>query len=905
MTEPVAGKGESAWEDVRRVFEDVASLDEHQREAALEAACAGDDLLRSTVEALLRADREVAESFLVPVSPEHLSETLDQGWAQGLIGTRISAYELRSLLGAGGMGLVFEAVQDDPRRTVALKVMRPGAVSDVAFARFREEAGVLGRLQHPAVAQVIEAGLERTAQGVVPWFAMVAIPDARDILTYAQEQGLDDASRVDLLLEVLAGVHHGHLRGVIHCDLKPSNLLVDGEGRPYVIDFGVARLESPGEEGGASRRGPAGTWRYMAPEQLGEEPPDLRADVYSLGVVLYELLCQGAPLDFEGSTSVEERAEVVQFQPPVPPRRRRPDLPRDLERILLKALAKDPAERYGSVSALADDLVRERRGLPVEAAPASGLYRAGKFVRRNRRWVALVGVLALVGAFATVAVLTSYKEAAESYRVAAEEGERASAVYGFLVKTLVEPFREAADGDDVRFVDVITRSAEEIDARFESMPRVRGELHVLYGNIYGGLWKNEPAVHHMRLGLELMRGELEPGDPELFRILSDLGDVLGRAGRTREATALFKEALDGPGRAPDQTRLALLVNLSTLRLDQGDYDQAEPVAREAFDLARTILPDGHPLRLTAESNWAAVLEYGYDDHEGAIELLARVAEAVPRTPRDRHPDVVRAKVNLAVVYGRTGRLVECAELLEEALAEQRRVFSTGHPATMGALQNLAQVRQRLGDLEQAEALRLERLAAMRTTFAADDPVLLASVSYHGEWLIALERPEDALAFWLGDLELRGVHLDRASASMLKLRWRAALLQLELGRVQEAAVALAEVLEDHAALPPSPGRDEDTAVIRLQLGRALLLIERPEQAEPHLALARSWVEQHAPQDVGEALDARLLHGRALQLLERTEEARACLEAVDALLAERPDDPRAEQVAAWLRALDADG
>jgi len=892
-----SGRGaQPPWGEVRRIFEAVAGLGEEQRGAALEAACGEDAGLRAAVEALLQSDSEAAESFLDPVPPERMADALDQGWASSLLGTRIGAYELQRVLGAGGMGLVFEALQDDPRRTVALKVLRPGAVSDAAFTRFREEAGVLGKLQHPAVAQVIEAGLAETAQGLVPWFAMVAIPNAADLLTYADAQDLDDEARLELFGEVLAGVHHGHLRGVIHCDLKPSNLLVDGEGRPYVIDFGVARLEAPDQEGSSRPYDPAGTWRYMAPEQLGEEPPDLRADVYSLGVVLYELLCRGAPLDFEGSTSPEERLRVVLCRPPVPPRQQRPDLPRDLEWILLKALAKDPAQRYGSVAALADDLARQRRGLPVEAGPASGLYRAQKFVRRNRRWVALACLLFVLGVSATVAVLTSYKQAAE-------EGQRASAIYGFLVRTLVEPFREVADGDDVRFVDVISRSAEEIDARFQSMPRIRGELHVLYGNIYGGLWKNEEAVRHMRLGLELMRGELEPGDPELFRILSDLGDVLGRAGRTQEAAALFEEALEGAGEVPERVRLALLVNLATLHLDQRRYDEAEPVAREAFELARAGLPDAHPLRMTAESNWAAVLEYGHGDHDGAIALLTRVAESVPRSPRDRHPDVMRAKVNLAVVYGRTGRLTECAALLEEALVEQRRVFSPGHPATMGALQNLAQVRQRLGDLEQAEALRVERLGALRRTFAADDPALLASVAYHGDWLIALERPEDALAFWRADLDLRGATLDPASPSMLKQRWRVARLLLELGRSGEAAAALAEVLVDHEALPPAPARVEDAMVMRLYLGRALLGIDRPEEAEPHLAQARAWVEQHAPQDLGEALDARLWHGRALQLLERTEEARTCLQAVGALLVERPDDPRAEQVVSWLGALDA--
>ena len=901
---------EPGWKEVRRIFEAVAELDPGQRQRALESACGGDDALRAAVDSLLRSDSDLADSFLDPLSPEHISERLDEEWAQGLLGTRIGAYQLQRILGAGGMGLVFEAVQKDPERTVAVKVMRPGAVSDRAFARFREEAAMLGKLQHPAVAQVIEAGLEQTARGGVPWFAMLAIPNARDLVTYAEQEELDDDGRIELLRKVLDGVQHGHLRGVIHCDLKPANLLVDENGWPHVIDFGVARLAAPSGGSSGSTHGPAGTWRYMAPEQLSQESPDLRADVYALGVVLYELLCGAAPLEFQDSTSSAERAHVLRNSPPTPPRQRRPNLPADLEWIMLKALAKDPVQRYASVAALGDDLDRQRRGFPVEAAPGSGLYRARKFVGRNRRLVALAAGLVALLAGSTAMVLSSYKqaavssrEAAENYQRAAEEGQRASALYRFLVNMLVEPLRETVDGDDVRFVDVISRSADQIEARFETVPRVRGELHVLYGNIYGGLWKNEQAVEHMQQGLELMREELDPHDPELFRILSDLGDVLTRSGRMSEAEPLLREALYGPGDLPERTRLALLVNLTTLYLDLHQLERAEPVAREAFEFASELLPEDNALRLTAESNWAAILEYGRGDHEGAARLLERIVQAVPRSPRDRHPDVMRAKVNLAVVYGRTGRLEECSALLREALTEQRRVFSPGHPATCTTLLNLAQLEESLGDLEEAEALRRERLDALRLSLAPDAPALIASVTYHGEWLIEHGRPADALAFWRDDLELRGARLDRASPTMLKLRWRAARLLLDLEHSEQAAEELAQVLEDHQDLPPSPQREEDTAVMRLALGRALLELERAPQAEPYLGKARAWVEEHAPDDTGEALDARLWHGRALLVLERDDEARACLEPLTELLAAHPSDPRGALVASWLAELDA--
>ena len=209
---------------------------------------------RAAVVSLLRSDHEAADSFLDPVRADQFAEQIDQQWANELLGTRIGAYQLQRLLGAGGMGIVFEAMQDDPRRAVALKVLRPGAVSEQAFQRFREESTVLARLQHPAVAQVIEAGLQQRSKDTLPWFAMVAIPGARDLLTFARERELPDESRLELFLEVCDGVYHGHMRGVIHCDLKPSNLLVDEEGRPHIIDFGVARLTARQSEHDQSQR---------------------------------------------------------------------------------------------------------------------------------------------------------------------------------------------------------------------------------------------------------------------------------------------------------------------------------------------------------------------------------------------------------------------------------------------------------------------------------------------------------------------------------------------------------------------------------------------------------------------------------------------------------------------------
>jgi tetratricopeptide (TPR) repeat protein len=891
-------KGTQHWQQVKTLFEAVVELPVDQQSAALAARCPDDDLLKERVSRLLQSDAEAAERFLAPLEPAEMSDRLDEDWASSLLGTRLGSYELRSVLGSGGMGTVFEALQDEPRRTVALKVVRPGLVSELAFSRFREESELLARLQHPAIAQVIQAGRSQTARGIMPWFALVSVRGARQLVEHADAEQLDTPQRLALFAKVADAVRHAHQRGVIHCDLKPANVLVDEEGHPQVIDFGVARLIDGARneltaEGSsrASMASPAGTWTTMSPEQLDGLVCDARVDVYALGAVLYELLCGAPPLDFSSAQDTPQRAEVVRFAAPVPPRDRRPQLDPDLSAILLRALAKDPDHRYPSVAALQDDLERQRQGLPVVAVNGGAGYKLRRFFGRHRLATlatALLLITVVAGATGTILNLRS----------SLAEAEKFTTLYAYLTDMLVEPFRDALDGDAVRFIDVVNRSAEQIDRRFADVPEVRRELHMLLGSIYGGLWKNEVSVQHMQAGWELAQKQLSPGDPELLRICSDFGTVLQRAGRFREAKTILSEALEELGQVPDRRRLILLLGLSTLSLDQMLLEEAEPLCLEAKELAEQLQLEDSPLGLTALNNWAAVLEYGHGDHEQAARLLERVV-ATPRIRlRDRHPDLLRAKINLAVVYGRTGRLSDCEKLLEEALGEQRRMLSPGHPSTLSTLINLAQVKAALGDLGAAEALREERLAVLRESFAVDAPVLVAAVVQHGEWLLRRGLTDQALSFWNEDIAQRGEGRDNNTVDLLVVRWRAVQLLIDQEQWYAAAEALPDILADHQSLPETLVPEEDTQAIRASLGHALLKLGRSSEALGHLARAAAWVEAKQPLATGTALDVRVSYGRCLLELGQSTLGRACLRRVLEVLGDSPDDKRRALIEGWL-------
>lgn len=320
---------------------------------------------------------------------------------------RIGHYTIKSFVGSGGMADVFLAVQEHPRRRVALKLMRQGVTSRAALRRFESESEILARLRHPNIAQVYEASWYDDGSGGVPYFAMEYIPNARPITDYAQEKKLSTKQRMALFAKACGAVQHGHQKGIIHRDLKPGNILVDAEGEPKIIDFGVAR-STDSDMAAATQQTDVGqligTVQYMSPEQCAADPNDLdiRSDVYALGVVLYELLCEQLPYDVS-QAAVYEVARLVREQAPPRPSTVNRTLRGDVETITLKALQKERVRRYQSAGELERDIRRYLNNEPIEARPPSVVYQLTKLVQRNpTKMVAAVAVVIALAALATI-----------------------------------------------------------------------------------------------------------------------------------------------------------------------------------------------------------------------------------------------------------------------------------------------------------------------------------------------------------------------------------------------------------------------------------------------------------------------------------------------------------------------
>ncbi len=380
---------------------------------------------------------DVAQGSSSP-PPELSTKTFKGSTAPGRMPKEIGRYHIKRVIASGGMGTVYEAVQEHPRRTVAVKVMKHGIASRSAMRRFEYESQILARLRHPGVAQVYEAGTHDDGSGAVPFFAMEYIPNAKPITQYAKEKKLGTRERLHLFGKVCDAVHHGHQKGIIHRDLKPSNILVDSTGQPRIIDFGVARATDSDLAVTTLQTDVGqliGTVQYMSPEQCEADPHDLdtRSDVYALGVVLYELLCRKLPYDVS-KVAVYEATRMVREHQPTRLSTIDRALRGDVETIVFKALEKDRERRYRSAADLADDISRYLTGEAVIARPPSIVYQLRVFARRNKAFFGAVAAVFVVLVAGVVVSTSLYlhserqrKRAVIAEQVQSRERQRAEA----------------------------------------------------------------------------------------------------------------------------------------------------------------------------------------------------------------------------------------------------------------------------------------------------------------------------------------------------------------------------------------------------------------------------------------------------------------------------------------------
>ncbi|MBZ0269791.1 serine/threonine-protein kinase, partial [bacterium] len=821
-------------------------------------------------------------------------------------GVMIGNYRVLRPIGEGGMGEVWEAEQLEPvRRRVAIKLIRAGMDSRQFVARFEAERQTLAVMDHPGIAKIFDAG---TTDRGIPYFAMEYVPGT-PLIEYCDEHGLDTAQRLSLFMRICDGVSHAHQKGVIHRDLKPGNVLVstqDGEPVSKIIDFGVAKAtdEKVTDQTMLTRAGALiGTLEYMSPEQLaGSDDIDTRADVYALGVMLYELLTGALPFDDEtySTGTLFEMCRVLREQDPGRPsdrisrlgdtadgaaRSRSSDvralsrrLRGDLDWITMRALEKERARRYDSPRDLAADIQRHLDSEPVLAGPPGARYRIRKFVARHRAAVIAASII-LVALFVGMAGTTYGLLRARRAEVAVrKEAAKAGAVADFLHGMLSSAQPSEALGRDVTVREVLAAASGEVGGSATPEEKeVEAAVRNTIGATYESLGLFDEAEPHLQTALELREGLAHGDDPETAASLYALGRLRWEQSNYADAERLITRALEMArrlGGGDDELVLACLGDLAVVYQSQGDYVRSEPMMREALALSR-LLPVEGSTRVADNLNnlaWVVHMQGRTPEAEG---LFREALEENRKSLGDEHPNVLMGMLNLASILDYMGNGKDAESMYRDAGKGMETVLGPEHPTTLSAERSLAEFYLKAGRIEEARPILRDATAAAERTLGPDHALTITLIADEGWLHRAGDELEEAEASYREALARRMRSLGPENPHTIRSQWQLARILHDRGRFTEAEQVGREALP--VARRVLPEGNENRRSTLLFLGLALTGEGRAAEAEPLLRECLTASEGALPAGSWELGHVRSALGGALAGSGRFAEAEPLLQA----------------------------
>lgn len=877
------------WDRVKALFGDALELSPEQRSGFLAKECGDDAGLRAEVESLLGEGTQGSKDFLERPATELFTVPAPE------IGSKIGGYELRSVIGEGGMGRVYDAVQESPHRTVAIKVLRPGFMGAGAERRFEWEIEALGRLSHAGIAGVLEAGVERLGDGgpKVPWFAMEKV-DGRPMLQAADGLGLNLRERLTLFLAVADAIAHAHQRGVIHRDLKPDNILVDDECQPHVLDFGIARAADPLASAVTTAGEIVGTLAYMSPEQVLGDPDkvDARCDVYALGVLLFRLLTGEPPLVLEGLSLPNVALRLSQEDPRLAGDLKR-ELRGDLEVILQAALSRDPARRYATVDAFAGDVRRWLSDEPIAARPPTTWYQLQKFTARHRGLVAgiaLAFAASLVAAVGTGIAFLRAEDARgradDARTVAVTERDRAQEINLFLNRLLASANPENV-GREVMVLDILVGAGRELLDSPGVDPMVQAALHHTVGSTLHSLGAQADARPHLEAALAEYERAAEDElkalaiHGSLAELLLDLGDVEA----ADRSIARLEEGRRGPGDAPLWLKMRPLELRAARAATLGEVDEEIRLTREVFEGWLAQHAPGHDTVEVARTNHSNALmaagKYGE-----AEALLAEGMSAMDRLGLSESPRALTQAANLARCVADMGQWSKADQLTARLEPIAIRIWGRGHPKTLALRTTRATVLGQQGRFEEAAAIHEDLLDASEEAFGSEHMETLIVRGNLAVTQLYLEQFERALSTIRPCVEALERVKDSSNPMMLlQSRMTLANALERLDREAEALEVSESVVGQFEELAGESHRE--TLISRNGLAVSLMKAERLDDA---VALARRNLELAATGIPGNRLimfPFRSNYARTLCAAGHYEEAVTELLAVEGFLRGDPE------------------
>jgi len=705
----------------------------------------------------------------------------------GIAGQTLGSYRLVSAIGQGGMGTVWLAERSDGRfeGRAAVKFLNVALLGRGGEERFKREGAILARLSDPNIAKLLDAGVSPSGQ---PYLVLEYI-EGEPVDRYCEEHKLDVDARVSLFLDVLGAVAHAHANLIVHRDIKPTNVLVAKGGKVKLLDFGIAKLlEGEGHEGAATQltreEGSALTPAYAAPEQVRGRPVTTATDVYALGVLLYILLTGQHPAGSEIQTPAELLLAIVDKDPKLPsevvasrqeiePSARnlpedadkfRRQLRGDLDTIVLKALKKDPEERYASVTAMAGDLRRYLRSEPITARPDTVRYRTAKFVRRHRTAVAFAALAIIASVAGLVGTLLQARTARQQRDAAIRERDRATRITEFMASMfkVSDPYQRPGS---ITAREILDRSAQQIEAGLAKDPEAQAHMMYVMGEVYDSMGMTSQGKELVSKALDLQRKALGTEHVETLTSMSLLGVLLTEEGQFAEAEKVQQETLATSTRVlgPEhQVTVRSMARLASVYNMQGRNAEAVKLKRGALAIETRVLGPEHPDTLVMTNSLVSILWSQGDPalYPEAEQLQRQALEIERRVLGPEHPDTLNAMISLGVIFRRTGKYAEAEKIYRETLIIQNRVLGPEHPDTLVLRDSLATAIAKQGRYQEAEDLYRETRVAVQRIYGPNHPHT-ANSTYNLACIAAVQGHRDQALLLLNDAIGHGLGVNTA------------------------------------------------------------------------------------------------------------------------------------------------